>query len=186
MDTLTSKLRALALAEPIYVVGMGASGHVTLDLLREAGYNAIGLDERLDERRIEKRNFDDPDAFAGAATNTPAPAPGGPLWKTPEGDSPSPVAGGRDRDSLRLTGRGLGPFARRGPRPRSRPRSAAFLRRSTPSWPPRQQRGCRWERPRMWYRHPWRCAGNRPAGAQAPAAPPARSRRTLSPTPRPG
>ena len=68
MDTLTSKLRALALAEPIYVVGMGASGHVTLDLLREAGYNAIGLDERLDERRIEKRNFDDPDAFAGAAT----------------------------------------------------------------------------------------------------------------------
>ena len=68
MDTLTSKLRALALAEPIYVVGMGASGHVTLDLLREAGYNAIGLDERLDERRIEKRNFDDPDAFANAAT----------------------------------------------------------------------------------------------------------------------
>ena len=48
MDTLTSKLRALALAEPIYVVGMGASGHATLDLLREAGYNAIGLDERLD------------------------------------------------------------------------------------------------------------------------------------------
>ena len=49
MDTMTSKLRALALAEPIFVVGMGASGHVALDLLREAGYDAIGLDERLDE-----------------------------------------------------------------------------------------------------------------------------------------
>lgn len=68
MDTLTSKLRALALAEPVYVIGMGASGHVALDLLREAGYDAIGLDERLDERRIEKRNFDDPQAFAGAGT----------------------------------------------------------------------------------------------------------------------
>ena len=68
MDTMTSKLRALALAEPIFVVGMGASGHVALDLLREAGYDAIGLDERLDERRIEKRNFDDPQAFAGAGT----------------------------------------------------------------------------------------------------------------------
>ena len=64
MDTMTSKLRALALAEPIFVVGMGASGHVALDLLREAGYDAIGLDER----RIEKRNFDDPQAFAGAGT----------------------------------------------------------------------------------------------------------------------
>ena len=68
MDTMTSKLRALALAEPIFVIGMGASGHVALDLLREAGYDAIGLDERLDERRIEKRNFDDPQAFAGAGT----------------------------------------------------------------------------------------------------------------------
>ena len=68
MDTMTSKLRALALAEPIFVVGMGTSGHVALDLLREAGYDAIGLDERLDERRIEKRNFDDPQAFAGAGT----------------------------------------------------------------------------------------------------------------------
>ena len=68
MDTMTSKLRALALAEPIFVVGMGASGHVALDLLREAGYDAIGLDERLDERRIEKRDFDDPQAFAGAGT----------------------------------------------------------------------------------------------------------------------
>ena len=68
MDTLTSKLRALALAEPVYVIGMGASGHVALDLLREAGYDAIGLDERLDERRIEKRDFDDPQAFAGAGT----------------------------------------------------------------------------------------------------------------------
>lgn len=68
MDTMTSKLRALALAEPIFVVGMGASGHVALDLLREAGYDAIGLDERLEERRIEKRNFDDPQAFAGAGT----------------------------------------------------------------------------------------------------------------------
>ena len=68
MDTMTSKLRALALAEPIFVVGMGASGHVALDLLREAGYDAIGLDERLDERRIEKRHFDDPQAFAGAGT----------------------------------------------------------------------------------------------------------------------
>ena len=63
MDTMTSKLRALALAEPIFVVGMGASGHVALDLLREAGYDAIGLDERLDERRIEKRDFDDPQAL---------------------------------------------------------------------------------------------------------------------------
>ena len=68
MDTMTSKLRALALAEPIFVVGMGASGHVALDLLREAGYDAIGLDERLDERRIEKRDFDDPQAFAAAGT----------------------------------------------------------------------------------------------------------------------
>ena len=68
MDTMTSKLRALALAEPIFVVGMGASGHVALDLLREAGYDTIGLDERLDERRIEKRDFDDPQAFAGAGT----------------------------------------------------------------------------------------------------------------------
>lgn len=68
MDTMTSKLRALALAEPVLVVGMGASGHVALDLLREAGYDAIGLDERLEERRIEKRNFDDPQAFAGAGT----------------------------------------------------------------------------------------------------------------------
>jgi len=68
MDTMTSKLRALALAEPIFVVGMGASGHVALDLLREAGYDAIGLDELLDERRIEKRDFDDPQAFAGAGT----------------------------------------------------------------------------------------------------------------------
>ena len=68
MDTMTSKLRALALAEPIFVIGMGASGHVALDLLREAGYDAIGLDERLDERRIEKRDFDDPQAFAGAGT----------------------------------------------------------------------------------------------------------------------
>lgn len=68
MDTMTSKLRALALAEPIFVVGMGVSGHVALDLLREAGYDAIGLDERLDERRIEKRDFDDPQAFAGAGT----------------------------------------------------------------------------------------------------------------------
>ena len=68
MDTMTSKLRALALAEPIFVVGMGASGHVALDLLREAGYDAIGLDERQDERRIEKRDFDDPQAFAGAGT----------------------------------------------------------------------------------------------------------------------
>ena len=68
MDTMTSKLRALALAEPIFVVGMGASGHVALDLLREAGYDAIGLDERLEERRIEKRHFDDPQAFAGAGT----------------------------------------------------------------------------------------------------------------------
>ena len=68
MDTMTSKLRALALAEPIFVVGMGTSGHVALDLLREAGYDAIGLDERLDERRIEKRDFDDPQAFAGAGT----------------------------------------------------------------------------------------------------------------------
>ena len=68
MDTMTSKLRALALAEPIFVVGMGASGHVALDLLREAGYDAIGLDERLNERRIEKRDFDDPQAFAGAGT----------------------------------------------------------------------------------------------------------------------
>ena len=68
MDTMTSKLRALALAEPIFVVGMGASGHVALDLLREAGYDAIGLDERLDERRIEKRDVADPQAFAGAGT----------------------------------------------------------------------------------------------------------------------
>ena len=68
MDTMTSKLRALALAEPIFVVGMDASGHVALDLVREAGYDAIGLDERLDERRIEKRDFDDPQAFAGAGT----------------------------------------------------------------------------------------------------------------------
>ena len=36
--------------------------------MREAGYDAIGLDERLDERRIEKRDFDDPQAFAGAGT----------------------------------------------------------------------------------------------------------------------
>lgn len=68
MDKMLSKMRALNLAEPILTVGMGQSGRVTLDLLREAGYQAIGLDEQFSERRIKQCSFDDPNAFADAGT----------------------------------------------------------------------------------------------------------------------
>lgn len=68
MNRILSKMRALHLAEPIITVGMGKSGRVTLDLLREAGYQAIGVDEQFSERRIKQCSFDDPKAFAEAAT----------------------------------------------------------------------------------------------------------------------
>ncbi|MDO4435180.1 MAG: UDP-N-acetylmuramoyl-L-alanine--D-glutamate ligase [Cardiobacteriaceae bacterium] len=68
MNSLLIKLRALNLAEPILVVGMGASGKVTLDLLREAGYEAFGVDEKFSERRVYQRNLDDQSALHDAGT----------------------------------------------------------------------------------------------------------------------
>lgn len=68
MERLLKKLRALNLLEPIYVIGMGVSGRAALDLLREAGYEALGVDENIKERRVMKRSFDDPEALHGAGT----------------------------------------------------------------------------------------------------------------------
>ena len=60
METMLKRLRALNLAQPILVVGMGLSGRATLDLLREAGYEAWGVDEKFSERRIYQRDLNDP------------------------------------------------------------------------------------------------------------------------------
>lgn len=66
MEKMLMKLRALNLPEPILVVGMGISGRRALDLLREAGYEAFGVDEKVSERRIHQRNLDDPEALKEA------------------------------------------------------------------------------------------------------------------------
>lgn len=58
MNTYLSRLAALELAEPIYVVGMGLAGRSALDVLREAGYDAIGIDERSEGRHIRTADFD--------------------------------------------------------------------------------------------------------------------------------
>ena len=68
METLLKRLRALNLAEPIFVVGMGISGRTALDLLREAGYEAFGVDEKVAERRIYQRDLNDPAALQEAKT----------------------------------------------------------------------------------------------------------------------
>lgn len=68
METMLKRLRALNLAQPILVVGMGLSGRATLDLLREAGYEAWGVDEKFSERRIYQRDLNDPAALAEAQT----------------------------------------------------------------------------------------------------------------------
>lgn len=44
---MLEKLKDLSLAEPIAVVGMGASGKSVLRFLQEAGYEAVGVDERV-------------------------------------------------------------------------------------------------------------------------------------------
>ena len=82
------------------------------------------------------------------------------------------------------------PLTRSGPEA-PRPRSQLLLpaRCPTPSRQPDLQWQRRWEgRQNCCWSTRWcsGCAGNRPAGAQAPAAPPARSRRTRSPTLRSG
>ncbi|UJF24612.1 UDP-N-acetylmuramoyl-L-alanine--D-glutamate ligase [Suttonella sp. R2A3] len=59
MNTYLSRLAALELAEPIYVVGMGLAGRSALDVLREAGYDATGVDERSEGRHIRTAAFDD-------------------------------------------------------------------------------------------------------------------------------
>lgn len=61
-----NRLRALNLAEPVYVAGMGLSGRSALDVLREAGYDAIGVDERSSGRHIRRMDFDDGDLSAAA------------------------------------------------------------------------------------------------------------------------
>ncbi|MBV7435183.1 UDP-N-acetylmuramoyl-L-alanine--D-glutamate ligase [Cardiobacteriaceae bacterium TAE3-ERU3] len=66
MNTYINRLRALNLAEPVYVAGMGMSGRSALDVLREAGYDAIGIDERSEGRHIQKVNFDDADLSSAA------------------------------------------------------------------------------------------------------------------------
>lgn len=58
MDKYLHKLRALNLSEPIVVVGMGVSGASALDVLREAGYDAIGCDEHKSGRHIQRVNLD--------------------------------------------------------------------------------------------------------------------------------
>ncbi|MDO4776625.1 MAG: UDP-N-acetylmuramoyl-L-alanine--D-glutamate ligase [Cardiobacteriaceae bacterium] len=68
MDTLHSKLYALGLPEPIAVVGMGASGTMTLKVLREAGYDAFGADEHKAARHVLQCDLDDADALRAAAT----------------------------------------------------------------------------------------------------------------------
>lgn len=68
MTNLLMKLRALNLHEPVLVVGMGESGKVTLDLLREAGYEAFGVDEKFAERRVYQRSLDEPSALQDAGT----------------------------------------------------------------------------------------------------------------------
>ncbi len=67
MDRLFSKIRALNLPEPIGVVGMGISGLAALEILRKAGYNAIGFDEKKVAPDIQKVNLDD-NLFADFAT----------------------------------------------------------------------------------------------------------------------
>lgn len=68
MDTLHSRLRALALAEPIAVVGMGASGQAALKVLREAGYDAFGADEKKAERHVLQCDLDNAESLRAAAT----------------------------------------------------------------------------------------------------------------------
>ncbi|MDO5090046.1 MAG: UDP-N-acetylmuramoyl-L-alanine--D-glutamate ligase [Cardiobacteriaceae bacterium] len=68
MDTLHSKLYALGLPEPIAVVGMGASGTMTLKVLREAGYDAFGADENKAARHVLQCDLDDAGALRAAAT----------------------------------------------------------------------------------------------------------------------
>lgn len=64
---LLEKLRALKLAEPIAVVGMGKSGASALGYLEQAGYNVRGYDEHSRDDALQV-SFDDPSVFAGAAT----------------------------------------------------------------------------------------------------------------------
>lgn len=68
MDNLHGKLYALGLVEPIAVVGMGTSGTVALKLLREAGYDAFGVDDHKAARHVLQADLDDPDALRAAAT----------------------------------------------------------------------------------------------------------------------
>lgn len=68
MDTLHSKLYALGLPEPIAVVGMGASGTVALKLLREAGYDAFGVDDNKAARHVLQADLHDANALRAAAT----------------------------------------------------------------------------------------------------------------------
>lgn len=68
MDTLHSRLYALGLAEPIAVVGMGTSGSVALKVLREAGYDAFGVDERKAARHVLQCDLNDAHALRAAAT----------------------------------------------------------------------------------------------------------------------
>ncbi|WP_072576948.1 UDP-N-acetylmuramoyl-L-alanine--D-glutamate ligase [Suttonella ornithocola] len=61
---MLEKLKELSLAEPIAVVGMGASGRSALRFLQEAGYEVVGVDERVqtnvttisltDKKRLEQ------------------------------------------------------------------------------------------------------------------------------------
>ena len=104
-------------------------------------------------------------------------------WKTSESDScasPRRCRPGAP-ESLHSTGP-WGPLTSSDPQgpEASRARGRSFLCRPTPSRRPGRQRvHCR-KQTRIRCRRLWRCAGNRPAGGQAPAAPPARSRRTRS------
>lgn len=68
MDNLHTKLYALGLAEPIAVVGMGASGQAALRVLREAGYDAFGADEGKAMRHVLQTDLNDGDALRAAAT----------------------------------------------------------------------------------------------------------------------
>lgn len=68
MDNLHARLYALGLAEPIAVVGMGASGAVALRVLREAGYDAFGVDEQKAARHVLKADLHDPEVLRAAGT----------------------------------------------------------------------------------------------------------------------
>lgn len=64
---MLEKLSSLKLAAPIAVIGMGKSGQTTLRLLREAGYDVTGFDERA-QKNVEQVSLDDATLFMNYRT----------------------------------------------------------------------------------------------------------------------